>query len=159
MTISLATLRTYVNKSMGDICLNGFTDPGQNHCAHFVSHVLNIQYGTLCNVMTTGPRAQSATIRVNEIYNRLTTKGTWASQPSNADGLLIFVTSARNVSAANIMAAVSRKHVGIHHSGKVFNFANMQHKVVEETVAEFHTRIQAVYSADNDVSLFYGVFQ
>ena len=159
MTISLATLRTYVNKPMGDICLNGFTDPGQNHCAHFVSHVLNIQYGALCNVMSSGPRAQSATIRVNEIYNRLSNKGPWASKPSSADGLLIFVTSARNVSRANVMAAVPRKHVGIHWGGQVFNFANAQHKVVEETVAAFHTRIQAAYSADNDVSLFYGVVQ
>jgi hypothetical protein len=40
----------YVGKSVKDVCAFGYgkkSDP-QNHCAHFVSHALNIQVGIVC---------------------------------------------------------------------------------------------------------------
>ena len=51
MSIALSDLQGNVGKSIGQICNNGFNSPSQNHCAHFVSHVLGIQLGTLCGDM------------------------------------------------------------------------------------------------------------
>jgi len=57
------------------------------------------------------------------------------------------------------MMNVRQKHVGIYHSGMVFNYSNTLHKVaVDHSVEAFFNKLDAVYVAD-DIALFYGVAQ
>jgi len=156
MAITLAQLNNYVGKSIQSICSNGFSSPSQNHCAHFASHALGIQLGMLCGDMAFQTRKTGASIRCDELYNRLSQKGPWGDKPAMSDGLLIFVLSARNV-RNGLMMNVPQKHVGIHFGGKIFNFSNSQHKVVVDlTVEAFHKKFDAIYAGD-DISLFFGV--
>lgn len=156
MAVSLSDLMALVGKSPGDICSNGFSSPTQNHCAHFVCHALNIQIGMLCGDMTFATKKTGASIRCDELFNGLSKKGPWDNRPNNDQGLLIFVLSARNILSGK-MINVPQKHVGIHYSGKVFNFSNGQHKVViDDSVEVFHNKFKRAY-VGNDISLYYGV--
>lgn len=156
MATTLASLRSYVGKSIGDICSTGFSTPTQNHCAHFVSHALGIKLGMLCGDMAWKTKKTGASIRCDELYNRLTFKGKWEDKPALADGLLIFVISAANV-GNGFMYNVPQKHVGIYCGGQVFNFSNSQHQVVvDHTVEVFHDKFRRSY-AGKDISLFFGV--
>lgn len=158
MSTTLTDLQNYVGKSIGDICGNGFSSSSQNHCAHFVSHVLEIQGGVLCGDMAWDTRKTGASIRCDEVYNRLSSKGKWEDRPAASDGLLIFVLSAANV-VGGIMQNVPQKHVGIYFGGQVFNYSNSQQKVVADSSVEaFHGKFKTSY-AGGDISLFYGVVQ
>lgn len=86
MTASLTELQAYVGQSIGDICSNGFASNTQNHCAHFVSHAHNINLGLLCGDMAFKTKRTGASIRCDEIYNRLTLKGKWEDRPTISDG-------------------------------------------------------------------------
>ena len=153
--ITVSDLQQYVGKPIVDICTNGFSSSKQNHCAHFVSHVLGIQLGMLCGDMTYKTRKTGGSIRCDELYNRLTQKGTWANRPSQDDGILIFVLAGQNI-LNGVMQQVPQKHVGIHHGGMVYNFSNGQHKVVvDSTVDDFHKKFKGSYAGN--VELFYGV--
>ena len=41
-------LETYVGHSISEICPHGYDNKGYNHCAHFVSHVMQIDFGYTC---------------------------------------------------------------------------------------------------------------
>lgn len=156
MPISIAVLERYIGKSIAKICTNNFSSPSQNHCAHFVSHALGIKLGMLCGDMTYETKKTGASIRCDELYNGLTVHGPWDTKPAFSDGLLIFVLSARNVKNGT-MHNVPQKHVGIHFSGRVYNFSNGKHQVVVDlTVEAFHNKFKTKY-AGNDISLFFGV--
>lgn len=157
MTPSITDLEGYIGKPIDQICTTGLTSETQNHCAHFVSHALGVRLGTLCGDMRYATRGTGGSIRCDEIYNRLARRGTWETRPTHpANGLLIFVTSARNV-VNGTMTNSPQKHVGIFHSGRVFNFSNGQKKVVADfTVEDFHAKFRKAYTG-GDVSLYYGV--
>jgi hypothetical protein len=156
MPITMTELLAYVNKPISDVCFNDFSSADQNHCAHFVSHALNIQIGMLCGDMAFKTKKTGGSIRCDEIYNGLRSKGPWSEKPDADNGLLIFVLSAKNISQGR-MQNVPQKHVGIHFMGQVFNFSNSQHKVVVDSSVEvFHNKFKKIY-AGNDISLFYGV--
>ena len=158
MTISLTNLQAYVGKPIAGICANGFSSSSQNQCAHFVSHALGIQLGMLCGDMKFETRKTGASIRCDELYNRLPRHGPWSEKPRIADGILIFVLSAKHVNG-NSMSNHPQKHVGIHYSGTVFNYSNSHGKVVaDHSVEAFHNKFKSIYSG-GDVTLFYGVAQ
>jgi hypothetical protein len=156
MRISFNDLQGYVGKSMADICENGFASAHDNHCAHFVSHVLGITSGLQCGVMAAKAKDRGVSIRCDEIYNRLATRGLWDGRRALANGTLLFVTSARNVSRG-VMQNVPQKHVGIVFNGSVFNFSNPRHMVISDPSTDvFHARFKGLY-AGGDIALFYGV--
>lgn len=78
-----SNLQGYVGKSIGDICSNGFSSPNQNHCAHFVAHALKLKLGMLCGDMQFKTKGTGASIRCDEIFNRLTSKGPWEDRPKS----------------------------------------------------------------------------
>jgi hypothetical protein len=159
MDVSLNDLQGYVGKSIGQICNNGFALTSQFHCAHVVSHILDIRMATLCGDLTYDTRRTGATIRCDELYNGLVRKGLWDQKPTPDNGLLIFCTAARNVNAGGHMMNVRQKHVGIYYSGMVFNYSNARQKVVaDRSVEAFFNKLNAIYDGD-DISLFYGVAQ
>lgn len=157
--VTKVILDGYVGKGIGEICGNKFDSPQQNHCAHFVSHVLDIQLGMLCGDMEYTTRHTGASIRCDELYNRLPSRGDWDDAPDNTDGLLMFVTLTNNM-AGTLMGNAPRKHVGIVFSGCVYNFGNSGHAVRREpTVDAFKKRMGDAYGGMDKVSFFYAVPQ
>ena len=113
----------------------------------------------LCGDMEYKTRHTGASIRCDELYNRLPMRGDWASAPENTDGLLMFVTLTTNM-AGTLMGNAPRKHVGIVFSGCVYNFGNSGHAVRREpTVDAFKTRMGGAYGGMDKVSFFYAVPQ
>ena len=117
--VSPAILDARVGQSMSTICENHYDTVDQNHCAHFVSHMLGLKLGTLCGDMEWSTRGTGASVRCNELYNLLLKRGPWKEAPSPSEGLLVFVTSASNVKN-NVMSAAPKKHVGIVSGGAVY---------------------------------------
>ena len=153
--ITASALNDFVGKSIGEICNNHYDDVHQNHCAHFVSHALDLKMGMLCGDVKFETRHSGASIRCNEIYNNLIATGPWNERPTFADGILIFVISARNIRNGK-MIDVPQKHVGIFFAGSVYNYSNAHHKVVRDsTVDQFHNKFKHLY-AGGDISLYFG---
>ena len=63
----MTDVASFLGKPIDDICGNGFDDHGDNHCAHFVSHVLRLTFGMTCKKLTLGTQA-AANVRVQEIF-------------------------------------------------------------------------------------------
>lgn len=179
----VAGLKIYVGKSVEAFCPFGYGRDAdtQNHCAHFVSHALNIQVGTLCTGLlpwrvgakdplfrgsTRGNRAagmftgegeelsdfKGATVRVNDLYNSIDPgeKGDWDSRPDPAADCLMFVTTPKNISKdRGTMGENSRKHVGIHTGGVVYNYGNTKDAVVDDLVEAFIKKFRHNYGADS----------
>jgi hypothetical protein len=82
--ISHHQLAGYLGKSIGDICQNGYTSVHENHCAHFVSHVLGYRFGATCQMMGNG-KGDPATLRVHELFSRCgrrLSERAWCSSPA-----------------------------------------------------------------------------
>jgi len=47
--LNLELLNSYVGKNISEICLNGYANNNDNHCAHFVSHILNLHFSLTCD--------------------------------------------------------------------------------------------------------------
>jgi hypothetical protein len=148
-------LQEYVHKGIADICPHRYV--GHNNCAHFVGHVLELQLGILCNLSLQHEEGR-ASIRVNDIYNNLYDTGLWSARPQVGpnQSLLIFVTSAKNVSRDDMMNDSPFKHVGIFVGDRAYNYSNHYHQVVCDTVDQFFEKCDAVYPGD-DITLYYGV--
>jgi hypothetical protein len=149
--ITQRQLDGFLGKSMAQICPNGFAADADNHCAHFVSHVLNLRYGVTCQIMSHG-KLPGVSIRVQEIFPHCPTVGAWSLRPASLGACLVFITRVANVNlAAKVMSNVPRKHVGIFLNGSIWHYSNSQHKVVRQTPAQFGMHYPAP-----DNGMFYG---
>jgi len=112
-----------VDKSIDRICPNSFHDFSQNHCAHFVSHVADLDFSFNCREFK-GGSGQPANVRVHEIFANCPLVGNWADAPTaNGKPLLIFVTRRNNVRISDkFMGNIPQKHVGIYADGHVFHY-------------------------------------
>jgi hypothetical protein len=155
MKITSGDFVKYLNKGIADICPHKYV--GQNNCAHFVGHALDLQVGLLCNLVR---RADSgrASIRVNDIYNNIKLKGLWSQRPKLAadQNLLIFVTSQGNFDAKGCMGDSPYKHIGVVAGEKVYNYSNHHHKVMADSIKHFYDKCNDSYPAD-DITLYYGL--
>jgi hypothetical protein len=149
--ITQQQLSGYLGKSIGQICPNGYANGADNHCAHFVAHVLGYRYGVTCQVMSHG-KLPGVSIRVQEIFPRCPLVGAWSLRPAALTTCLVFITRASNVNlATKVMSNVPRKHIGIFFEGFVWHYSNSQQKVVRQTPAQF-----AGHYAPPDNAMFYG---
>ena|SRR5216683_671451 len=150
--ITQQQLDGYLGKPISQICQNGFAKDSDNHCAHFVAHAMGYGFGVVtCLTMSHG-KHPGATIRVQEIFPRCQSVGTWASRPQTLTSCLVFITRASNVNlATKVMNNVPRKHIGIYLDGSIWHYSNSQHKVVRQTPQQFATHYP---SPDN--AMFYG---
>ena len=57
--ITKSQLDSFVGQTISDICPNKFHDNSANHCAHFVSHVLNLHFGYDCKQHKGGTQPMS----------------------------------------------------------------------------------------------------
>jgi hypothetical protein len=76
-----AILEGCVGHHIRDICNNGFTSDADNHCAHFVSHVLKLSFGYTCRTATGGPNPGGC-LRVQEVFAQCIEVGTWDNLPA-----------------------------------------------------------------------------
>lgn len=144
-------LSNYLGKNIKDICTNGYHNNNDNHCAHFVSHVMGFSFGFLCRMMT-GKGNGGATIRVHELFAKCGSVGQWEDKPSQVSSCLVFVTSRANVDLkSRKMANVPKKHVGIYHNKEIYHYSNTQDKVIKQTVGLFSKHYRG-----NDITVYYG---
>ncbi len=139
---------------------------GENHCAHFVSHMLDYDLpGTAsCKTMTLADKNNSAvigaSIRVNEIYNLIpkTRKKPVTDNACYAPGL-IFVTQKRNIKINGKMGDKSQKHIGILLGRWVYHYGNTANKVKKERLSSFiRTYTRNSYRTHPPVLFFRGDF-
>jgi hypothetical protein len=134
---SLSTLLTYEGQTMRDICPHGFDDPGTNHCAHFVAHVLQLSFGVTCARLTGKRGTPGANVRVHEIFAECPNPKEVLACPTTGEGL-IFVSAASNFRGRPLrMRNVPKKHIGLVVDGIVWHYSNPRNKVIRQPVAEF----------------------
>lgn len=139
MTVQL--LNDYLGQGIRDICPHGFDAAGDNHCAHFVGHVLNLDFGLTCAAMK-GRRgaAAAANLRVHEIFARCRETREMVECPTTGEGL-IFVSGERNFRQRAAQPVrlrnVRKKHIGIVLNGMVWHYSNRRGRVVQQPVGEF----------------------
>ena len=144
-------LDSYVGKSIGEICQNGYASPADDHGAHFVSHVLGYQFGVTCQMMGNGKGA-GATLRVHEMFRRCPSIGVWSLRPSSLHACLVFTLRASSVNlAGRTMGNAPRKHVGIFQRGFIWHYSNALGRVVKQAPPQF---ARCHPSPDN--AMFYG---
>ena len=149
--ITQQQLDGYLGKAIGQICQNAYASTADNHCAHFVSHVLGYKFGVTCQMMGNG-KGPGATLRVQEVFPKCKSVGVWSLRPASLSTCLVFITRASNVTlASKVMANVPRKHVGILADGLVWHYSNSQQKVVRQTPSQF-----ALHYAAPDNAMFFG---
>lgn len=149
-TIIMTDLISFEGKNIKEICDADFVDNQLNHCAHFVSHVLNLTFGQTCFGMT-GKGKTKGNIRVDEIFLRCPLVGRWGDARTPVQGLL-FVTDSRNVDLAKkIIDKVPRKHIGIYIGGDVWHYSNTKDMVVKQPVTQF-----SKHYPGPKIALFYG---
>ncbi|MGD0136492.1 MAG: hypothetical protein ABSE57_30995 [Bryobacteraceae bacterium] len=145
------SLSSYLGKNISEICPNHYADPDDNHCAHFVSHMLGYQFGVTCGQMKNGP-GPAANIRVQEVFGQCPAVGEWSAKPADMLYCLVFITNASNVDLKNKkMTNVPRKHVGIFVDGLIWHYSNSKHQVVNQTPDAFSHHYAAPSNA-----MFYG---
>lgn len=137
----------------------------ENHCAHFVSHVMGYDFLTTCKNQSFEELAspsKGACLRVNEIFNRANVKGDWESRSICLRSCLIYATISSNVTQSNqrlSMGGSSRKHVGIFTGGQVWHYSNTKDKVVADSVTIFMAKFRAAYQvAGTTVNFYYSEF-
>jgi hypothetical protein len=130
-------LDSYLGQHISAICPNGYDADGDNHCAHFVSHVLQLDTGLTCAGMTRRPRGPGANLRVHELFERCPAAWEVRECSSRGEGLLFVsaVTSFRH--APGRMANVRKKHIGLVREGTVWHYSNTRRQVVSQPADMF----------------------
>jgi hypothetical protein len=133
------SLQALLGKHISQFCPRGYSANSDNHCAHFVSHVLGLKVGATCAIMSSKAGA-AASIRVHELFSHCTAVGAWSSLSSVAFCGLVFITNASNVNLGmKTMINVPRKHVGIFLgvTPQIWHYSNSKHKVVCQSPGDF----------------------
>lgn len=149
--ITADQLNQRVGQPIDSICPNGYANSDDNHCAHYVSHVLCFDFGTTCLSMVNG-KGPGANIRVQQLFEKCPQVGRWEDRPDTVHQCLVFVTDASNVHLSQKkIDNVPKKHVGIYFAGKIWNYSNSHGEVRCVTPHQF----QLTYPGNN-IALFYG---
>ncbi len=146
-------LMFYMGDHIRSICSNKYHKNNDNHCAHFVSHVMGFNFGFLCRNMT-GAGKGGATIRVQDIFTKCQKVGEWSNKPCELSQCIAFVTDSKNIDLKNAkMQNVPKKHVGIYKNGMIYHYSNGRNMVVSQTPAQFENHYRG-----KDVTVYYGTF-
>ncbi len=152
MTLNQTLLDSYLGKSMAEICTNGYTANNINHCAHFVSHVLQLDFGMTCDKLVAGAGDSGANVRVQEIFTHSSNVKELTYCPTAAK-CLVFVSEESNFTGSPVrLRNVPRKHIGIGFGSQVWHYSNSANEVVKQPIHAFlqHYRNQtnAVWIGD-----------
>ena len=138
----------YLGFSMRDICPHGYDSEGDNHCAHFIAHVLQLGFGVTCASMR-GRRGApgAANLRVQEVFEQCPSTRELIECPSSGEGL-IFVSDRRNFRGSPVQIRnVRKKHVGLMLDGKIWHYSNTRERVEQQTIAGFLTHYRRQQNA------------
>jgi hypothetical protein len=161
------TIGRSLHKKISDLCPFSLAkNNSQNHCAHYVSHIMGYELsGTTCKNFTWDDKqkeARGATIRVDDLFSKSPETGLLANKPASMNECLVFVTLASNVNKVGNKLAMGnhpRKHIGILSKGKVWNYSNSNNKVVADPLATFKTKFSSAYKTPGTtVEFYYGKF-
>jgi len=142
-----------LGKSISSICPNNFHDHASNHCAHFVSHILDLEFSYHCKEFK-GGNHPGANIRVHEIFARCPLVGRFKDRPADRE-VLVFVTRHDFVDlATKKMQNIPQKHIGILLGSHIYHYSNTQDKVVKMTPDTFLDQFEKIY--DRRQALFFG---
>jgi len=145
-------LSTYEGLHISAICTAvRFVDDAQNHCAHFVNHVLGISAPLSCGQLLGRPGA-AANVRVHETFALCPTVGKFDDHPAEPCFAFVVQRSAVDL-AAHTMQNVPKKHIGILCDGEIWHYSNAQRRVVRQTPEDFVRH----FSGDG-FALFFGSF-
>jgi len=154
--MSKVKLDGYLNKHISEICGVGYSRNSDNHCAHFISHVLGLKFGYTCGMMVHSNKP-AGSIRVQEVFPKCEEVGPWDTLSDSLESGLIFITHANNVNIEDkVMLNVPRKHVGIFYGNeikKVWHYSNSRNMVVSQSIEAFSQHYRAP-----DNALFWGSF-
>jgi hypothetical protein len=136
---SASLLDGHIGKHISTICTCGYIADAENHCAHFVCHITELHFGTTCRSLTgKGQFADSANVRVHEVFRKCRRVGTWDSKPAEITSGFIFVTQAGNVHLKKKeIDNVRNKHIGLFIGSDVWQYKNRLKQVVKQTPEEF----------------------
>lgn len=167
MTNIPTDLNRSLNMHIGKICpFKLGKDNTQNHCAHYVSHMMGYELaGSTCKNFTWAEKSKvekGATIRVDDVFKSSPDTGLLKDKPITMTECLIFVTIASNmqkVGSKLVMQNHPRKHIGILYQGKVWNYSNTNKKVVADLLESFKTKFTNAYkTTGTTVEFYYGKF-
>lgn len=137
--LDLELLNSYVAKNISEICLNGYTNNNINHCAHFVSHVINLHFGCTCDSLVPNSAQQGfgANIRVHEVFAQCPAVYEFDNCPTETSGL-IFVSARTNFRGNPVnIQNVPKKHIGIILNGHIWHYSNTRDRVEVQTMLGF----------------------
>ena len=129
-------LQTYAGQPIKNICPHGYDARADNHCAHFVAHVLQLDFGLTCAMMK-GGHSIGANIRVQELFARCPSTREVIECPTTGEGLIFVSAVSSFAGAPGVIANVPKKHVGLVMNGLVWHYSNTRSRVETQTVGEF----------------------
>jgi len=161
------SLTGYLGKKIDQICPFSLgKKSSENHCAHFVSHVMEYDgFAVTCKNQTAADKQMAdkgAAIRVDDIFNVVPEVGPWTERPPGLTSCLIFATISGNMSRSGHrpkMKDGKKKHIGIFFDGAVWHYSNTRDGVVKDQEKLFITKFKHAYiTAGQTVEFFYGRF-
>jgi hypothetical protein len=127
-------LDSYLGRHISEVCPNGYADDANNHCAHFVNHVLGLSFGVTCH------RQDGANLRVHETFDQSPNTRELNETPVSIEAL-IFISAPQNFirrpDGAASLSNVPRKHIGLFLDGVVWHYSNSRRQVIKQILAEF----------------------
>jgi len=160
-----ADLANSLGKNIKDYCAFSIgRNHSENHCAHYVSHIMRYELaGATCKNATWADKQKAekgATIRVNDLFSASPEKGLLSNKPAAITECLVFATLASNVKTIGlnlVMETHPKKHVGILSQGKVWNYSNTQNMVVADLLPIFQAKLSSAYkTTGTTVDFYYG---
>jgi len=140
-------LDKYLGQSVIDFCGKyGSVGDSENHCAHFVSHVLQLRIpgARLCsNVAGTSDsyddRRKGYCVRVNQVFNSCNKRARWDDRSLPVGVCFVVATLEANIVSEDPLTIgdMSKKHIGFYSGGQVYNYGNANDKVRTTSLADF----------------------
>jgi hypothetical protein len=161
----------WLDSDIHDICDIGYWKQSENHCAHFVSHVLGIRipHKVACDRM---PRDSSApkvaglmgvTVRVYDLFNSVAAKSRVLLGDKPPLSLCLVYTTiesnylpSQNKMQDDLDQVRSDEHVGLYANEWIYHFSNKKKRVVRWQLKqwrEFH-HIDKKGKSDKHVALY-----
>lgn len=165
--IDISSLRSFEGKSISDICDIGYHKFNDNHCAHFVSHVMGYNFGAVtCANLTLMLKQEAkklnkkgATLRVDDVFKKCREVGKWEDKKPTVTACLVFIINKKNVNLKKkTMSNVPRKHIGIYCNNKIWHYSNSKNKVISQTAAEFKKHYGSSSAALKTYQIYCGTF-
>lgn len=168
MSTEQTNIEASLGKNISELCPFSIGKlSNQNHCAHYVSHMMGFEFpGPTCKNFTWADKQKpekGATIRVDDIFKNCKATGLLSDKSASITECLVFVTIASNVTTMGsklVMGNNSKKHIGILREGKIWNYSNTGNKVVSDLTSTFISKFTRAYkTSGTTVEFYYGTIK